>query len=72
MILTMPSHVSNPCHTRAPTVALHYMHDNFCRVHQSLTIKAEDGGKGTKPTPAMAAGVTDHVWTLRDIAALLD
>ncbi len=33
---------------------------------------AEDGGKGTKRTPAMAAGVTDHVWTLREIAALLD
>ncbi len=48
------------------------MHYNFCRVHQSLTIKAEDGGKGTKRTPAMAAGVTDHVWTLREIAELLD
>ncbi len=56
----------------AHAVALHYMYYNFCRVHQSLTIKAEDGGKGTKRTPAMAAGVTDHVWTLYEVASLLD
>lgn len=42
-------------------VALHYMHYNFCRVHQSLRI-----------TPAMAAGVTDHVWELEEVIALLD
>ena len=52
-------------------VSLHYMHYNFSRVHQSLTIKHEDGTR-TKQTPAMAAGVADHVWTLREIAALLD
>jgi len=52
-------------------VSLHYMHYNFARVHQSLTIKHEDGTR-TKQTPAMAAGVADHVWTLREIAALLD
>ena len=42
-------------------VALHFVHYNFCRVHQT-----------TKTTPAMAAGVTDHIWSLREIAALLD
>jgi IS1 family transposase len=52
-------------------VSLHYMHYNFARVHQSLTIKHDDGTR-TKQTPAMAAGVADHVWTLREIAALLD
>ncbi|MCA1571675.1 MAG: IS1 family transposase [Chloroflexi bacterium] len=52
-------------------VSLHYMHYNFARVHQSLTITHEDGTR-TKQTPAMAAGVADHVWTLREIAALLD
>ena len=52
-------------------VSLHYMHYNFARVHQSLTIKNADGTR-TKQTPAMAAGVADHVWTLREIAALLD
>jgi IS1 family transposase len=34
-------------------VALHFTHYNFCRIHQSLRI-----------TPAMAAGVSDHVWEL--------
>ncbi len=55
----------------AHAVSLHYMHYNFARVHQSLTIAAEDG-KTIKRTPAMAAGVTDHVWSLREIAGLLD
>ena len=31
-------------------VALHYMHYNFCRIHQTLRV-----------TPAMEAGVSDHV-----------
>jgi IS1 family transposase len=55
----------------AHAVSLHYMHYNFARVHQSLTVENDDGTR-TKRTPAMAAGVTDHVWTLREIAALLD
>ncbi len=55
----------------AHAVSLHYMHYNFARVHQSLTIVHDDGTR-TKRTPAMAAGVADHVWTLREIAALLD
>ncbi len=36
---------------------------NFARSHSSL---------GNNVTPAMAAGVSDHVWTLQEIAALLD
>jgi IS1 family transposase len=44
-------------------VALHYMHYNFGRPHKSL---------GKNVTPAMAAGITDHVWTCEEIAALLD
>jgi IS1 family transposase len=55
----------------AHAVSLHYMHYNFARVHTSLTVENEDGTR-TKRTPAMAAGVTDHAWTLREIAALLD
>jgi IS1 family transposase len=42
-------------------VALHFMHYNFCRVHQTLRV-----------TPAMEAGLTDHVWSLEEIAALVD
>jgi hypothetical protein len=42
-------------------VALHYMHYNFARVHQT-----------TKTTPAIASGVADHKWSLYEIAELLD
>lgn len=42
-------------------VALHFMHYNFVKIHQTLRI-----------TPAMAAGVTDRLWEIRDIVALLD
>jgi hypothetical protein len=55
----------------AHAVSLHYMHYNFARTHAKLTIKNGDCTT-TKRTPAMAAGVADHVWTLTEIAALLD
>jgi IS1 family transposase len=45
----------------AAAVSLHFFHYNFVRPHQSL-----DGR-----TPAMAAGVTDHVWSLDELVALL-
>jgi IS1 family transposase len=41
-------------------VALYFFHYNFCRVHSSLRV-----------TPAMEAGLTDHVWTLAELCALL-
>lgn len=44
------------------SVALHYMHYNFCRPHISL--------KGR--TPAQAAGVETRRWTVQDIVSLLD
>jgi IS1 family transposase len=37
-------------------LALHFAHYNFCRVHSSLRI-----------TPAMDAGITDHVWSVREL-----
>jgi Na+/H+-translocating membrane pyrophosphatase len=43
----------------AAAVALHFMHYNFARPHQSL---------GRNRTPAMAAGISDHVWTCEEIA----
>jgi IS1 family transposase len=52
----------------AHAVSLHYMHYNFARPHKTLT----KANKGYPTTPAMAAGVAEHVWTLREIAALLD
>jgi len=42
-------------------VSLHSMYYNFVRIHQTLRI-----------TPAMAAGVTDHVWEISDIIQLLE
>jgi IS1 family transposase len=48
-------------------IALHYMYYNFCRKHETLT-KARGG---VHCTPAMAAGVTDRVWKVSDIVALL-
>jgi IS1 family transposase len=41
-------------------VALHFMHYNFCRVHSTLRV-----------TPAMEAGLSDHVWTLEELVNLL-
>ncbi len=40
-------------------VALHFMHYNFGRIHKTLRV-----------TPAMAAGISDHVWSLEEIAGL--
>lgn len=40
----------------AAAVALHIAHFNFCRVHRTL-----------KSTPAMAAGIADHVWTIAEL-----
>lgn len=40
-------------------LALHFMHYNFGRIHKTLRV-----------TPAMEAGVSDHVWSLAEIAAL--
>lgn len=49
----------------AAAVALHFMHYNFARPHKSLA-------NPYPRTPAMAAGVADHVWSLEEIAGLLD
>ncbi|HTA34901.1 MAG TPA: IS1 family transposase [Solirubrobacteraceae bacterium] len=46
-------------------VSLHYMVYNFARPHTTLA-------NPYPRTPAMAAGVADHVWTLAEVAALLD
>jgi IS1 family transposase len=52
---------SKKLENHARSVALHYMHYNFCRIHKTLRI-----------TPAMAAGVTDHVWSVSDIVSIID
>ena len=40
--------------------ALYFAGYNFCRVHQTLRV-----------TPAMEAGVTNHVWSMEELVALL-
>ncbi len=50
----------------AAAVSLHFFHYNFARVHQSLK-----SGQGYPQTPAKAAGVANHVWTLEEIAGLM-
>lgn len=42
-------------------VALHFVHYNFCRIHQSIRI-----------TPAMAAGLSDHIWSLSELVGLME
>ncbi len=42
-------------------VALHFLHYNFARIHKTLRI-----------TPAMAAGLADHVWSLEELVGLLE
>src|SRR5256885_2489861 len=59
---------SKKAENHAHAVALHFAHYNFCRPHQTLTKRA----RGIYRTPAMAAGLTDRVWTVADIVALLD
>ena len=41
-------------------IAIHFAYYNFCRVHGSLRV-----------TPAMAAGLTDHIWEIRELVASL-
>jgi IS1 family transposase len=51
---------SRKIENHAAMVALYFMYYNFGRVHQTLRV-----------TPAMEAGVTDHVWSAEEIVALL-
>jgi len=49
----------------AVAVSLHFFHYNFARPHASLA-------NPYPRTPAMAAGVADHIWALDEIASLLE
>ena len=43
------------------SLAIHYMHYNFVRIYQTLRM-----------TPAMAAGVTAHLWDVEDLIRILE
>ena len=52
---------SKKLENHAAMVALYFMYYNFARVHQTLRV-----------TPAMEAGISDHVWSIEEIVGLLD
>jgi hypothetical protein len=52
---------SKKVENHAHAVALYFVHYNFARVHQTLRV-----------TPAMQAGLSNHIWSLEEIVSLLD
>jgi len=40
---------------------------NFCWTHESLRLRAIGGRKWRERTPAMAAGLADHTWTMEEM-----
>lgn len=52
---------SRKIENHAAAVALYYFAYNFVRIHRTLRV-----------TPAMAAGVTDRLWEVSDLVALLE
>lgn len=46
-------------------IALHFMYYNFARPHKTLT-------NPYPKTPAMVAGISNHVWTVKEIVKLTD
>jgi IS1 family transposase len=51
---------SKKIENHAASVAIWFMYYNFCRVHQTLRV-----------TPAMEAGISNHVWTIEELCGLL-
>src|SRR5437660_2531665 len=51
---------SKKIENHAAAVAIWFMYYNFCRVHSTLRV-----------TPAMEAGISDHVWSIEEMCALL-
>jgi len=51
---------SKKVENHAHALAIYFMHYNFARIHSSLRV-----------SPAMAAGGTDKLWSLEDVAALV-
>jgi hypothetical protein len=52
---------SKKAENHAHSVAIHFMHYNFVRIHQTLRI-----------TPAMAAGVTQTLWSITDMIRVIE
>jgi hypothetical protein len=52
---------SKKVENHAAAVALWFTYYNFCRVHQTVRV-----------TPAMEAGISNHVWSLGELVGLLN
>jgi hypothetical protein len=52
---------SKKIENHAAMVAIHAVYYNFARIHKTLRI-----------TPSMAAGLSDHVWSLEEIVMIVD
>ncbi len=52
---------SKKVENHAHAMALHFLYYNFVRIHQTL-----------KVSPAMAAGVTDRLWEMKDVVEMLE
>ena len=52
---------SKKVENHAHAIALHFMNYNFCRIHKTLRV-----------TPAMAAGVSEKLWSLEDVVDMMD
>jgi hypothetical protein len=59
---------SKKAENHAHSVAIHAMAHNFIRAHGTLTKAA----KGYKTTPAMACGLTDHVWSVEEMLSKME
>jgi IS1 family transposase len=60
---------SKKVENHAAAVSIHFMYYNFARPHKTLSMPQDDG-PAIKRTPAMAAGVADHIWTAEEIVKL--
>ena len=60
--MTRPTNAfSKKAESHAHAMSVYFMHYNFVRIHQTLRV-----------TPAMAAGITDKLWKLADMVAVLE
>jgi IS1 family transposase len=52
-------------------LALYFAYYNYCRPHQTLTEVTRLTGPTRQTTPAMAAGLTDHVWSVGELLRMM-
>jgi len=64
----LTNELSKKAENHAHAVSLFFMFYNFCKPRGTLA----DAAKGKKQTPAMLAGIADHVWAVDEIIAKMD